>query len=132
MGSTRWVVVLVTLALGTGAAAAEPWSRSRVSSLPDSAFAVVERAPDGHMLRHLPHHDETGALDPAHLSAARARLKQVKWLDPASEAAARAHLAAHEPETASVRWRRRPDVRPLTFGPSGGQSSSNSHSTSTK
>jgi len=74
---------------------AETWSRARIAALPDSAFAVIETAPDGRTVRHLPHHDETGAVDPAHLRAARARLGQVRWLDAKSEAIARRHLDAH-------------------------------------
>ncbi|MEK7385619.1 MAG: hypothetical protein AABZ83_04195, partial [candidate division NC10 bacterium] len=76
-------------------AGAEEWSRGRIARLPDSAFAVVATAPDGRTVRHLPHHDETGAVDLAHLKAARARLGQVQWLDPASEAIARRHLEEH-------------------------------------
>jgi hypothetical protein len=79
--------------------AAEEWSRARIAQLPDSAFAVVEIAADGTKVRHLPHHDETGAIDPAHLKAARARLPQVKWLDPSNEAIARRHLEEHARET---------------------------------
>ncbi len=67
----------------------------RISALPDSAFAAVETAPDGRRLRHLPHHDETGAVDLAHLKAARSRVGQVKWLDPANARAAREHLDGH-------------------------------------
>src|SRR5438876_11757811 len=86
-------VTLAALALTRCApAAAEEWSRAYISRLPDSAFAVVETAPDGRKVRHLPHHDETGAVDLAHLRAARSRLGQVRWLDPASEAVARRHL----------------------------------------
>ncbi len=76
-------------------AAAEEWPKARISRLPDSAFAVVEISPDGRSVRHLPHHDESGAVDPAHLRAARARLTQVKWLDPANESVARRHLESH-------------------------------------
>ena len=76
-------------------AVAEEWSRVYISRLPDSAFAVVETAPDGRKVRHLPHHDETGAVDLAHLRAARSRLGQVRWLDPASKAVARRHLEEH-------------------------------------
>ena len=89
-----WLGVAALLALA-GTVAAEPWSRARIDTLPDWAFAVIETAPDGRRLRHLPHHDETGALDSAHLAAARARLGQVRWLDPASEGLARRHLDAH-------------------------------------
>jgi len=76
-------------------AGAEPWSAARIRALPDSAFAVVEVTADGRRIRHLPHHDETGAVDAAHLRAARARLPQVRWLDPAVEDQARRHLDEH-------------------------------------
>ena len=93
------VSLIVTLALAMSAAA-EEWSRARIARLPDSAFAIVEIAPDGKRARHLPHHDETGAVDPAHLRAARARFSQVKWLDPTSLAIARRHLDEHAREAA--------------------------------
>jgi len=74
---------------------AEEWSRARIARLPDSAFAAIEISPDGRKERHLPHHDESGAVDPAHLRAALDRLGQVRWRNPASEAAARLHLESH-------------------------------------
>jgi hypothetical protein len=92
--AVAFVAVLVVPSGGV----AEEWPRARINRLPDSAFAMVEIAPDGRKVRHLPHHDETGAVDPAHLSGARARLSQVKWLDPASEAIARRHLDEHRHE----------------------------------
>ena len=73
----------------------ENWSRARIDSLPDSAFAVVEVARDGTKLRHLPHHDEDGNLDLPHLRAALSRIGQVRWLYPESEIAARRHLEEH-------------------------------------
>ena len=73
----------------------EDWSRARINALPDSAFAVVEVAPDGTKLRHLPHHDEQGEVDLAHLRAALSRIRQVRWLHSESETAARRHLEAH-------------------------------------
>jgi len=93
----RALFVLAILALPVGAppALGEIWSEARIARLPDSAFAVVEVAPDGRTVRHLPHHDETGAVDPAHLRAALSRLGQVRWLDPANEAVARRRLEAH-------------------------------------
>jgi hypothetical protein len=87
--------LLIVASLATAPAAAETWSAARIARLPDSAFAVIETAPDGRRVRHLPHHDESGAVDPAHLRAALARLGQVHWLDPTSEAPARRHLEAH-------------------------------------
>jgi hypothetical protein len=89
------LMACLVVALAASPAAAEEWSRAYVSRLPDSAFAVVETAPDGRKMRHLPHHDETGAVDRAHLRAARARLGQVRWLDPASAEIARLHLEEH-------------------------------------
>src|SRR3989442_8255357 len=80
---------------GCAPVAGGEWSGAYTARLPDSAFAVVETAPDGRKVRHLPHHDETGAVDLSHLRAARSRLGQVRWLDPASEAVARRHLEEH-------------------------------------
>ena len=94
MAVRRWASGLAILLL-CSPAAAEPWSAARVRALPDSAFAAIEVAPDGRMLRRLPHHDETGAVDAAHLRVARARLPQVRWLDPAVEEQARRHLDRH-------------------------------------
>jgi hypothetical protein len=85
----------LVLLVATSQAAAEEWPRSRISRLPDSAFAAVETASDGRRLRHLPHHDETGALDLPHLRAPWARRNQVKWLDRATASTARRHLEAH-------------------------------------
>ncbi len=101
-----WLVVAALLALAESVAA-EPWSRARIDALPDSAFAAVETAPGGRRLRHLPHHDETGAVDPAHLAAARSRLGQVRWLDSASEELARRHLDEHASQPVSHDRRRR-------------------------
>jgi len=95
MARRRLALVLPALALAAGSVTAEEWSRARIARLPDSAFAVIEVASDGRRARHLPHHDETGALDLPHLRAARARLGQVRWLDPATEAVARRHLEEH-------------------------------------
>ena len=103
----RLVILLMSLALfASSSATAEEWSRARISRLPDSAFAVVEISADGRKVRHLPHHDESGAVDPAHLRAARARLAQVKWLDPANESLARRHLQSHLLESGGGRARR--------------------------
>lgn len=76
-------------------AAGAEWSRAYIARLPDSAFAGVETAPDGRKVRHLPHHDESGAVDLAHLRAARSRLGQVRWVDPVNEEIARQHLEEH-------------------------------------
>jgi hypothetical protein len=74
-------------------AQAAEWSASYIRALPDEAFAAIEVTPDGARLRHLPHHDHTGALDRPHLRSALARWHQVKWADPATAAAARAQAA---------------------------------------
>jgi hypothetical protein len=88
-------LAVLSAVLTADRAAAEPWPAPRLARLPDSAFAAVETGPDGRKFRHLPHHDETGAVDRAHLAAARGRLGAVRWLDPANEAVARRHLDDH-------------------------------------
>jgi len=98
MATRSLALALFAVALAGSGTSAEPWPRGRIGRLPDSAFAVIEFAPDGRAVRHLPHHDETGAVDPAHLRAARARLAQVEWLDAAMEAVARRHLDEHARE----------------------------------
>ncbi len=88
-------LTVVLLALLPSAGAAEEWTAARIRQLPDSAFAGIEVRGDGRRIRRLPHHDESGAVDPAHLRAARARLPQVRWLDPANAEEARRHLDEH-------------------------------------
>jgi len=89
------VVALFTmLGLATFAEGAK-WSQRYIRQLPDSAFAVVERTPEGRTIRHLPHHDAAGNLDLPHLCNALSRLGQVKWRDPANAEIARRHLQEH-------------------------------------
>ena len=90
----RLVLLLVVFAV-VRPAEAEPWSAARLRALPDSAFAAIEVDPEGRPRRHLPHHDETGAVDLPHLRAALGRFSQVRWLDPATASAARRHLESH-------------------------------------
>lgn len=98
-----WLAVLLVM---PGLAQAERWGRAYINSLPDSAFASIERTPHGKKRRHLPHHDDTGALDLRHLLNALARHSQVKWIDPANATAARAHLKAHMQELREERLAR--------------------------
>lgn len=94
----RLLLRAATIALVTGLAAlaeGAQWSRAYIRALPDAAFASVEVRPDGTKVRHLPHHDHEGNLDPSHLRSALSRLHQVKWLDPAEKARALRHLQDH-------------------------------------
>lgn len=78
------------------------WSAAYVNSLADSAFAAI--LPGGtkdaegktvpRSLRLLPHHDASGAVDPAHLRDALARGPQAA-LPPALRDGAMAHLRRH-------------------------------------
>lgn len=89
-----WLLVALFLMFAANGWA-EEWSQKYINSLPDSAFASVEVTPEGKKIRHLPHHDHTGALDLPHLLNALARHSQVKWVDPANAGPAREHLSAH-------------------------------------
>ncbi|HET8577849.1 MAG TPA: hypothetical protein VFO18_12160 [Methylomirabilota bacterium] len=103
----RYGLTLAVLLAVADSAPADPWSRARIDALPDSAFAAIETTPYGRRRRHLPHHDETGVVDPAHLAAARARWGQVKWLDPGAAEVARRHLEEHGRKLGSRDQRRR-------------------------
>jgi len=102
-----WLLPSLFLML-TRNAWAEEWSQKYINSLPDTAFASVEVTPEGKRIRHLPHHDHTGALDLPHLLNALARHSQVKWVDPLSAAPARQHLLAHMQELREERLARIP------------------------
>ena len=74
---------------------AEKWSQRYIESLPDAAFAAIEIMKDGKKIRHLPHHNYIGEIDIGHLKSALGRIHQVKWIDPANFAEAKAHLEQH-------------------------------------
>ncbi len=106
-------LVVVVMAVLAGSVSAATWSRRYVHRLPDSAFALVERAPDGKLLRRLPHHDDRGLLDVPHLCSALSRWHQVRWQDPAAADVAWRHLAAHRSEVGAAACRpgqRGPDI----------------------
>lgn len=107
-----WLLLALFLMLaGTGWA--EEWSQKYINSLPDDAFASVEVTPEGKKIRHLPHHDHTGALDLPHLLNALARHSQVKWVDPANAGPAREHLQAHVRHLREERLARLQEKLPL-------------------
>jgi hypothetical protein len=110
----RWFVVgAVALALlGGSTAGAAQWSGSYVRQLPDSAFAAVEKTPDGKILRHLPHHNAQGNLDVPHLCSALARIRQVKWQEPKNAEPAERHLRAHLAEVGPGACRPAPRTSP--------------------
>lgn len=97
---------LLLLWLASSADAAN-WSRRYISALDDSAFAAIEVTAEGKKIRHLPHHDHTGALDVAHLRSALGRIHQVTWLDPRCQDAAEAHLRDHLKELRAVQIHQR-------------------------
>ena len=92
----KYILVIVgILVCVVPPAAAEKWGRRYIEGLPDSAFAAVEVAADGKKVRHLPHHNHLGDVDVPHLKSALGRIHQVRWMDPANFAKAKAHLEEH-------------------------------------
>jgi len=89
------LVALLALPLLVSPADAARWSALETARLPDAAFAVIERTPDGQAVRRLPHHDAAGGLDIPHLCSALGRRHQVQWRDPANAEVARQHLDEH-------------------------------------
>jgi HK97 family phage prohead protease len=79
------------------------WSAAFVNDLPDASFALI--LPGGskddsgkttpRSLRKLPHHDASGALDPAHVRNGLARAPQMTGVSDAQRARATAHLERH-------------------------------------
>ncbi len=90
-----FAAVILVLGGSPAPAGAAQWSRAYIRALADSAFASVEVRPDGTKVRHLPHHDHEGHVDPSHLRSALSRIHQVKWLDSAERARALQHLQEH-------------------------------------
>ena len=88
-----FAVILLLVYIST--ASAENWSRRYIESLPDSAFASIETGQGGKKIRHLPHHNLQGDVDIPHLKSALGRIHQVKWIDHANHAKAKAHLDKH-------------------------------------
>lgn len=72
-----------------------PISSAARGSLPDSAFAIVYKKPDGTKIRALPHHTSSGALDLNHLRNALARWNQVKGVPANIKRAGLRHLESH-------------------------------------
>lgn len=82
------------------------WTRRYINDLPDSAFAVIE--PGGEKdeegktvpksLRHLPHHNASGAVDISHLRSANSRVKQITNISEELRRRALEHLDAHKRE----------------------------------
>ncbi|HEX8868630.1 MAG TPA: hypothetical protein VF821_23425, partial [Lentzea sp.] len=77
------------------------WSTSYINDLPDSAFALIDSGGDKdsegktapRSLRHYPHHDDSGAVDEAHLRNALSRINQSGTAGGGD--AAQKHLEAH-------------------------------------
>jgi len=70
------------------------WTRSYISSLPDSAFAIVYKEND-RVVRKFPHHSADGNIDLPHLRNANARLPKSDVLTEYKQRAMR-HLATHK------------------------------------
>ena len=69
---------------------AEDWNDEKyIQSLPDESFAVVDRTPDGIVIRLLPHHDAQGNLVIPRLMEC---INQVFTLPPNYRKLAREHL----------------------------------------
>lgn len=72
---------------------AEDWrDKKYIQSLPDPSFTVVEKKPNGAVIRSLPHHDKQGNLV---LPKVEESLDRVFELDPNHQEKARDHLLGH-------------------------------------
>jgi hypothetical protein len=70
------------------------WTRSYISNLPDSAFAITYES-DGRVIRKFPHHSADGSIDLPHLRNANSRLPQSDVPAEYKQQAMR-HLATHK------------------------------------
>jgi len=71
------------------------WPVTKIESLPDSSFALVERGKDGKKIRHLPFKDINGAIDIEQLIYCIGTFSDETWLDSESREGARKKLEEH-------------------------------------
>jgi len=67
----------------------------QVQMLPDDAFAVIETTGEGQRIRHCPHHDHEGNLDPNLLIYSLGTFREETFLQPEYADTARKHLMKH-------------------------------------
>lgn len=84
------LIMTTTHLVGKKISSAQDWNNERyVQSLPDESFAVVDRTPDGTVIRLLPHHDAQGNLVVDRLMEC---INQIFALPPHYRTIAREHL----------------------------------------
>ena len=84
-------LILITFFLGNkNICSAEDWNdKNFIESLPDESFAVVDKTPEGVVIRLLPHHDAQGNLVVPRLMEC---INQIFTLPPNYREKAREHL----------------------------------------
>jgi len=71
------------------------WSDTKIKSLPDSSFAIVEVKKDGIKVRHFPYRDINGRIDINQLIYCLGTFSDETWLEPEKIEIARKSLEEH-------------------------------------
>lgn len=71
------------------------WNETKITSLPDSSFAMVEMREDGTKVRHLPYRDISGAIDSNQLIYCLGTFTNETWLKDENKEIARKSLEEH-------------------------------------
>ena len=71
------------------------WSDSRIRSLPDSSFALIEIDKDGRKVRHLPYRDINATIDIDQLIYCLGTFSDETWIEPEKKEIVRKKLDEH-------------------------------------
>jgi competence ComEA-like helix-hairpin-helix protein len=89
------VSVFFTGFLSPYRAYSQEWSETKIRSLPDSSFGLVEIDRDGRKVRHLPYRDMNGAVDINQVIYCLGTFADETWIEPEKKETARRNLEEH-------------------------------------
>ena len=95
IGKTGIVCLLFFLFFVPYCAHSQGWPATKIKSLPDSSFAMIEMKKDGTKVRHFPYRDISGSIDSNQLIYCLGTFTDETWLGPEKKEIARKSLEEH-------------------------------------